>query len=68
MRELRMNQKMILALLLLLSFIASTTVTIISHNDLSDGISITLSIMAVIGMIAIMATVFLEIIKSICNP
>ncbi len=62
------NQKIILSIGMLISLLCSFAVTIAFQNDISDGISMTLSSLLVVAIIAIFATIVLEVLESICNP
>ncbi|TCM70881.1 hypothetical protein EC844_101155 [Acinetobacter calcoaceticus] len=68
MPALHLNQKVFLTIALLIGLVSSFAVTIISHNTLSDSISISISVLLTASIIAVLATVFLEILESICNP
>ncbi len=68
MPALQINHKIILSLSIFILIICSVTVTIISTNELSDNLSITLSILLAMGFISTFSTTLLDIIESICNP
>lgn len=68
MPTLSTSQKIILSIGMLISLLCSFAVTIIFQNDVSDGISITLSSVLVLAIIAVFATIVLEVLESICNP
>ncbi len=68
MPTLSTNQKIILSIGMLISLLCSFAVTITFQNDISDGISMTLSSLLVVAIIAIFATIVLEVLESICNP
>lgn len=68
MPTLRISQKIILSIGMLISLLCSFAVTIAFQNDVSDSISIILSSLLVVAIIAVFATIILEVLESICNP
>ncbi|WP_089605365.1 hypothetical protein [Acinetobacter piscicola] len=68
MRNLLENHKVTLSLSVLFLLVCSITVTIMSNDNLSDSISITSSVLLSIGILVIFAMIFLDFIKSVCNP
>lgn len=68
MPTLRISQKIILSIGMLVALICSFAVTMISHNDISDSITITLSSILLVSIIAVFSTIVLEVLAEICNP
>ncbi len=68
MPTLRINQKIILSIGMLMVLLASFSITMISHNDLADNVTITMSVLLIVGIISVLSTVALDLLASICNP
>jgi len=68
MRNLLEHNKVIISLSILFLLVCSISVTVIFNNDLSDHISITTSVILSISFIIIFAMIFLDFLKSVCNP
>ncbi len=68
MPTLRINQKIILSLGMLLGLLGSFSITMISHNDLADSVTITMSILLIVGIISVVSTLAMDLLASICNP
>ncbi len=68
MKNLLENHKITLSFSVLFLLVCSIAVTIMSKNHVFDSISITSSVLLTISFLVIFAMIFLDFIKSICNP
>jgi len=68
MQTLQINQKIFLSIGMSVCLLVSFAITLISNNALSDSISISFSVLLSLGIIAMLSTLALDVIESICNP
>ncbi len=68
MLNLKMNQKIILSIALLFSLFCSMATTFSFENDVTDGVSIAVSVFICLAIVVVFSAVILETLESICNP
>jgi len=62
------NHTVILSWSIFSILLCSIAVTIVSDNTISDGVSITVSVIAGIALALSLVTVLIDVIRSICDP
>lgn len=68
MLTIALNHKIKVSFGMLLLTITAITIAIISSNAISDGISISVATLLSVGILAILPSIVMDLIHSICNP
>lgn len=62
------NYTVVLSWCIFAILLCSMSVTLLSDNTISDGVSMTVSVIAGVALALSLATILIEMVRSICSP